>query len=250
MPKAREAALKAIAIDDTLAEGHAALALAFTAYDWNWSRAESEFRRAIELNPDYPAAHAQYGWYLSLMARPDDAIAESKRGTALDPLSIEYNHYLGLSFYRARRLDQAAAQFRQTLELDPNYWITQTNLGWTLIGQGRLAEAITEVQRAKQVDDNHYVLAALGQAFALSGNRRGALDAIDQMKESSQRRYVSPHSIALVYVGLGEKDLAFEWFEKAIDMRSEHMGWWKVDPRVDAVRPDARFAGIVRRVGL
>jgi TolB-like protein/Tfp pilus assembly protein PilF len=250
MPKAREAALKAIAIDDTLAEGHAALAMVFTAYDWNWSRAESEFRRAIELNPDYAAVHAQYGWYLSLMARPDDAIAESKRGTALDPLSIEYNHYLGLSLFRARRPEQAAAQFRQTLELDPNDWITQTNLGWTLIGQGRLAEAITEVQRAREVDDNHYVLAALGQAYALAGNRSEAFKAIEQMKEWSKQRYVSAHSVALVYAGLGEKDLAFEWFEKAIEMRSEHMGWLKVDPRVDALRSDPRFADLVRRVGL
>ncbi|MEP6920512.1 MAG: protein kinase [bacterium] len=250
MPKAKHAAMKAIAIDDTLAEGHAALAIALTAYDWDWPNAENEFRRAIELSPDYPTAHANYGWYLSLMARTEEAIAESKRATELDPLSTDYNHNLGLALYRGRRPDQAVAQFRKTLELDPNDWITRTNLGWALISQGKFTEAITELQRARQIDDNHYVLAGLGQAYALSGNRSGALKAIEQMKEWSKRRYVSPHSIALVYAGLGEKDLAFEWLEKAIEARSEHMGWLRVDPRMDPLRSDPRFTALVRRIGL
>jgi len=250
MPKAKQAAMKAIAIDDTLAEAHAALAIALTAYDWDWPNAEKEFRRAIELNPDYPTAHAHYGWYLSLMARTEEAIAESRRATELDPLSTEYNHNLGLALYRGRQPDQAVAQFRKTLELDPNNWITRTNLGWALISQGKFTEAITELQLAKQIDTNHYVLAALGKAYALSGRRSEALKAIEQMKEWSKQRYVSPHSVALVYIGLGEKDLAFEWLEKAIEARSEHMGWLKVDPRIDPLRSDPRFTALVRRVGL
>ncbi len=131
-----QAALKALAIDDTLAEADAALAIELTAYDWDWPNAEKEFRRAIELNPDYPTSHANYGWYLSLMARTEEAIAESTRATELDPLSTVYNHNLGLAFYRGRRPDQAVAQFPKTLDLDPNYLITRTNLGWTLISQG------------------------------------------------------------------------------------------------------------------
>src|SRR5262249_33275430 len=122
MPKAEQAALKAIAIDDTLAEGHAALATALFAYDWDWPNAEKEFKRAIELNRDYPTAHAHYGWYLSLMARPEEAIAELKRATELDPLSTEYNYQLGFALYLARRYDDAAAQYRRTLELDPKDW--------------------------------------------------------------------------------------------------------------------------------
>ena len=249
MPKAKEAAMKAIAIDGTLAEAHAALAIALTAYDWDWPDADREFKRAIALNPDYPTAHAHYGWYLSLMARTDDAISESNRAIELDPLSTEYNHQLGLALYRARRTDQAVVQFRKTLDLNPSDWITQTNLGWALVGEGKYSEAITQLQSARQLDDNHYVLAALGQAYALSGNRSDALKAIDQMKEWSKQRYVSPHSIALVYAGLGETDLAFEWLEKALHVRSEHMGWIKVDPRMDRLRSDPRFAALMRRVG-
>ncbi|MEP6705466.1 MAG: tetratricopeptide repeat protein, partial [Acidobacteriota bacterium] len=250
MPKAKRAAMKAIAIDDTLAEGHAALAIELMAYDWDWPNAEKEFRRSIELNPNYPTSHAHYGWYLSLMGRTEESIAESKRATELDPLSTENNQSLGLALYRGRRPDQAVTQFEKTLELDPNDWITRTNLGWALISQGKLTEAITQLQRTRHIDDNHYVLAALGQAYALSGNRSEALKAIEQMKEWSKQRYVSPHSIALVYVGLGEKDLAFEWLEKAMEARSEHMGWLRVDPRMDLVRSDPRFTDLVRRMGL
>ena len=249
MPKAKQAAMKAIAIDGTLAEAHAALAIALTAYDWDWPNAENEFRRAIALNPDYPTAHAHYGWYLSLMARTDEAIAESNQAIALDPLSTEYNHDLGLALYRGRRSGQAIVQFRKTLDLAPGDWITRTNLGWALISERRFSEALTELQSARQIDDNHYVLAALGQAYALSGSRSEALRTVEQMKEWSKRRYVSPHSIALVYAALGEKDLAFEWLEKALVVRSEHLSWIKVDPRVDLLRSDPRFAALVRRVG-
>ena len=184
------------------------------------------------------------------MARTEEAIAESKRATDLDPLSIQYNHNLGLALYRGRRPDQAVAQFQKTLELDPNNWIAWTNLGWALISQRKFTEAITDLQRARQIDDNHYVLAALGQAYALSGNRREALKVIEQMKEWSKQRYVSPHSVALIYVGLGEKDLAFQWLEKGIEVRSEHLGWLKVDPRIDSLRSDPRFTALARRVGL
>lgn len=250
MPKAKQAATKAIAIDDTLAEGHAALAIVLTAYDWDWAGAEKEFRRAIDLNPDYPTVHAHYGWYLSLMGRTEEAIAESKRAIELDPLSTEYNHNLGLAYYRAHQFDRAVVQYRKTLELDPNDWITRTNLGWAFIGEGRFAAALNELRSARQIDDNHYVLAAVGQAYALSGNRGEALKAIEQMNGWSKQRYVSPHSVALVYAGLDEKDLAFKWLAKALEVRSEHLGWLKVDPRVDSLRSDPRFTALVRRIGL
>jgi len=250
MPKAKQAALKAIAIDDTLAEAHSALAIELTAYDWDWPQAEHEFKRAIALNPEYATAHAHYGWYLSLMGRIEAAIAESQRAVELDPLSTEYNHNLGLTLFRGRRLDQAVAQFRKTVDLDPGDWITRTNIGWALISQGRFKEAFTELHAARQMDDNHYVRAALGRAHALSGNRSDALETIAQMKEWSKDRYVSPHSVALVYAGLGENDQAFEWLQKALVVRSEHLGWLKVDPRMDPLRADPRFDAIVRRVGL
>ena len=250
MPKAKQAALKALAIDDTLAEAHCALAIELTAYDWDWATADKEFKRAIELNPDYPTAHAQYGWYLSLMGRPEESIAELKRATELDPLSTTSNGILGLAYGWARRNDEAVAQLQKTLELDPESWLTLTYLGWVHIGQGKFSEAITVLQRAKQIDDNQYVLGALGESYALSGNRTEALSAITQLKERSKERYVSPHCIAMIYAGLGDKDQAFEWLNKAFEARSEHLTWLKVDARMNTLRGDPRFAELMRRVGL
>jgi len=250
MPKAKQAALKALAIDDTLAEAHGALAIELTAYDWDWANAEKEFKRAIELNPDYPTAHAQYGWYLSLMGRSEEAIAELKRATELDPLSTNANGILGLAYGWARRNDEAVAQLQKTLELDPESWLTLTYLGWVHIGQGKFSEAITVLQRAKQIDDNQYVLGALGESYALSGNRTEAVAVLAQLKEMSKERYVSPHCIAMIYAGLGDKDQAFEWLNKAFEVRSEHLTWLKVDTRMNPLRSDPRFAEMMRRVGL
>jgi serine/threonine protein kinase/Tfp pilus assembly protein PilF len=250
MSKAKQAALKALTLDDTLAEAHAALAIEMTAYDWDWANAEKEFRRAIELNPDYPTAHAQYGWYLSLMGRHEEAIAEVKRATVLDPLSTNSNGILGLAFGWAGRNDEAVAQLQKTVELDPESWLTLAYLGWVHIGQGKFSEAITALQRAKQIDDNQYVIGALGESYALSGNRAEALTALSALKEMSKQRYVSPHCVAMIYVGLGEKDLAFEWLQKAHEARSEHLSWLKIDARMNPLRSDPRFAELMRRVGL
>jgi len=250
MPKAKQAALKALAIDNTLAEAHGALAIELTAYDWDWANAEKEFKRAIELNPDYPTAHAQYGWYLSLMGRSEEAIAELKRATELDPLSTNANGILGLAYGWARRNDEAVAQLQKTLELAPEAWLEMTYLGWVHIGEGKFSEAITVLQRAKQIDANQYVLGALGESYALSGNRTEAVAVLAQLKEMSKERYVSPHCIAMIYAGLGDKDQAFEWLNKAFEARSEHLTWLKVDARMNPLRSDPRFAEMMRRVGL
>ena len=250
MPKAKQAALKALAIDNTLAEAHGALAIELTAYDWDWANAEKEFKRAIELNPDYPTAHAQYGWYLSLMGRSEAAIAELKRATELDPLSTNANGILGLAYGWARRNDEAVAQLQKTLELAPEAWLEMTYLGWVHIGEGKFSEAITVLQRAKQIDANQYVLGALGESYALSGNRTEAVAVLAQLKEMSKERYVSPHCIAMIYAGLGDKDQAFEWLNKAFEARSEHLTWLKVDARMNPLRSDPRFAEMMRRVGL
>ena len=250
MPKAKQAALKALAIDDSLAEGHCALAIEMTAYDWDWANAEKEFKRAIELNPDYPTAHAQYGWYLSLMGRPEEAISELKRATELDPLSTTSNGILGLAYGWAQRNDEAVAQLQKTLELDPESWLTMTYLGWVHIGEGKFAEAITVLQRARQIDDNQYVLGALGESYALSGNRTEALKVIEELKQRSKQRYVSPYCVAMIYAGLADKDQAFEWLNKAYEARSEHLTWLKVDARMNPLRSDPRFAEMMRRVGL
>src|SRR6201991_3550225 len=250
MPKAKQAAQRALALDYGLAQAHNGVAITLTAYDWDWSNAEQEFNRAIELNPDYPTAHAQYGWYLAIMGRSPEAIAELKQAIQLDPLSSQSHLFLGLALYLARRYDEAGTEMRSTLELEPSKWIVRTFLSWVLVRQGKFSEAIAELNTARQIDDNHYVVGALGQAYALSGKKNEALACIAQLKEWSKQRYVSPHSIAMIYAGLGDKDPAFEWLEKAIAARSEHLGWLKVDPRMDPLRSDPRFASLEQRVGV
>ncbi|PYS66734.1 MAG: hypothetical protein DMF73_20955 [Acidobacteria bacterium] len=250
MPKAKTAALKALEIDDTLAEAHAALGIVLTAYDWDWPRTETEFKRAIELNRDYAIAHNHYGWYLSLVGRFDDAIRELKQAQLLDPFSLEANSNLGLAYCRAHRYNEAIDQLTKTIDMDPNFWMPHTFLGWTYKANGRYAEAIAELAKAKQFDNNNMILGSLGEAYALSGNKVEAQKVLDELNAFSKQHFVSPYSIALVYAGLGEKDLAFQWLEKAYGDRTEFLGWIKVDQRLDGLRPDPRFSELMRRVGL
>ena len=134
--------------------------------------------------------------------------------------------------------------------MDPNFWMPHTFLGWTFIGNGRYAEAIAELTKAKELDNNNMILGSLGEAYALSGNKVEAQKVLDELNAFSKQHFVSPYSIALVYAGLGEKDLAFQWLEKAYGDRTEFLGWIKVDQRLDGLRPDPRFSELMRRVGL
>jgi serine/threonine-protein kinase len=250
MPKAKAAALKALEIDETLPEAHAAMGIVLTAYDWDWPRAEAEFKRAIELNQDYATAHNHYGWYLSLVGRFDDAIRELKQAQQLDPFSLEANSNLGLAYCRAHRYNEAIDQLSRTIDMEPTFWMPHTFLGWTFMANGRYAEAIAELNKAKQFDNNNMILGSLGEAYALSGNKVAAQKMLDELGDLSKHHFVSPHSIALVYAGLGERDLAFQWLEKAYGDRTEFLGWIKVDQRLDGLRSDPRFANLMQRVRL
>jgi serine/threonine protein kinase/Tfp pilus assembly protein PilF len=250
MPKAKAAAIKALAIDEKLAEAHAALAIALTAYDWDWLNAEKEIRRAIELNPDYATAHLYYGWLLSVVGRFDESVAELRRAQQLDPLSLEAGTFLGLSFLRAHQYDQAIEQLQKALDMDPTFWLARLYLAWTYEAKGQLPEAIAELQRARQLNDSHFILGSLGQAYALSGKTDEAKKILKELLTDSKRRYVSSHSIAIIYAGLGEKNTAFEWLEKAYEQRSEVMSSLKFDTRLDSLHSDPHFAELTRRVGL
>ncbi len=251
MPKAREAASKALQIDDTLAEAHAWLGVVSWVYDWDWSAGEKEFKRAIELNPNLAVAHSQYAFYLAVMGRVEEATAESKRAQDLDPVSPETNMYTGWILYFAHRYSQAIEQLRKTVDLDPNYWFAHTVLGVAYEGKGELPEAIAEFEKARQLEDTiPENWGALGHAYAVSGKRAEALTVLEKLKELSKEHYVPPFDMAIVYVGLGEKDRAFEWLEKAYAERSFFLTWLKVEPELDSLRSDPRFADLVRRVGL
>ncbi|HEX7996848.1 MAG TPA: protein kinase [Pyrinomonadaceae bacterium] len=250
MPKAKAAALRALEMDDSLAEAHASLALVKAFYEWDWAGAETEYQRAIELNPGYASAHHWYGWYLSLIGRLSEAIAQIRKAHDLDPLSLEINSDLGLSFFFAGKYEQALEQFQKALEEEPDSIWTRFFLGWSFEQMGQLEKAIAEYSRARQVDESPLIIAALGHAYALMGRYDEAQAALNEMKELSARRHISPYLFTIIYIALGDHDRAFAELEKDYESRSEALAWLKVDPRLDPLRSDPRFTDLLRRVGL
>ncbi len=247
-PKAKEAALKALEIDDALAEAHTSLAFVKANHDWDWSGGEREFLRAMALNPDYAIAHLWYGFTLANMGRLDKSIAEAKRALELDSLSLEINWFLGLAYYFARQYDQAIEQYRKTLELDPNFFLPHTFIGWAYIQKSMYKEGIAELEKAVAITPSNMSLACLGYGYAAAGRRPEAQKVLDQLNELSKHKYVPPFHRALICVGLGEKGQAFEWLEKAYEER--FMIGIKVNPVFDPLRSDPRFADLLRRMNL
>jgi serine/threonine protein kinase/Tfp pilus assembly protein PilF len=251
MPKAKAYATKALAIDDSLAEAHTSLAFVKMNYEFDWSGAEKEFTRAIELSPNYPVAHQFYGACLVLQGRTEEGLRECKRALELDPLSLAINWSLGLNLYHARQYDKAMEQLRKTIQMEPNYHLAHNSLGRVYLEKGMYAEALSEFQTASKLQVEPVVSASnLAVFYALSGNKSEAqriLDEVKQMPEPSDER---PLMIARAYTALGEKDQAFEWLERAYQERAFSVFFLKVDPEFDRLRSDPRFADLMRRVGL
>jgi TolB-like protein/Flp pilus assembly protein TadD len=252
-PKAKEAALKSLEIDDTLGEAHTSLGYIKADYDWDWSGAEKEYQRAIQLNPGYAIAHNRYGYALLKMGRFQEAIAETKQALELDPLSLPINRDLGDAFYFARQYDQAIEQLRKTEELEPNYAQPQRDLVLAYAQKSMYKEAIAEGDKRLAVaPDDRIALAYLGYAYAKAGRRVEAKKVLDQLNDLSKRQYVPARRRTIIYAGLGEKDRAFEWMEKAYDDRElgAGVGSIKVDPAYDPLRSDPRFADLLRKMNL
>jgi len=249
-PKAMAAAKKALELDDTLAEARTSLALAIWYYDFDFSQANKEFQRAIELNPNYAIAHQQYGNNtLSALGRFDDAIAEGKRAIELDPLSLVINADLGADYYFARRYDEAIAQLRKTLEMDPGYYYAYVTLGEALEMKGAPESAIAEYQKARALNDDPFVLGVLAHIYAASGNKTEALKILDQLKELSKQRYVAAYTFALVYLGLGDKEQALHWLEQGYqDRAGADVGWIRVDHLFDPMHGDPRFEAVAEKI--
>ncbi len=253
IPKAKMAAMKALELDDTLAEAHTSLARAMTTYDWDWRGAEREFQRAIELNPNYAIAHQWYCGYLEAMGRTPEAIAEGKRALELDPLSPIITFEMGLGFFYARDYDKAIEYYQKTLELDPDFPPAHGQLPAAYEQKRMYDQAITGFQKGTNLKGSrewYFSLSGLAHVYAVSGNKGEAQKLLSEMKDLSVRQYVPADRIALIYAGLGDKDEAFAWLEKAYDERSFNMTWLKVEPRWDSLRSDPRFADLVRRLGL
>jgi len=238
---AREAALRALEIDDTLAEGHTSLGAIMAYHDWNWSGAEAEFKRAIELNPRSSEARRQYGWYLSVVGRHEEAIEEAELARELDPLSLNANNDLGVAYCFARLYDRAIEQLRKTLELEPKFFRCHLFLAASYIPKLMYEEALAEFQGAGAVPE----LIALG--LALTGKVAEARRVLARAMRSRGRE-VNGVFAALSYDALGERDSAFEWLEKAHNNRQWHVMWLKVGPPLDPLRSDPRFDDLIRRM--
>jgi DNA-binding winged helix-turn-helix (wHTH) protein/TolB-like protein/Flp pilus assembly protein TadD len=248
-PKAKEAATKALSIDGTLAEARTSLAFIKHRWDWGGEEAEKEFQLAIKYKPTYAPAHQWYSSYLVAMGRFDEAIAEAKRAEELEPLSFISNSHLGWILYLAGRYDEAIAHCKRLLEVDPNFFPARRYLGLVYEQKGMYKEAIDQFQQGAKLSGSPLMLSLLGHAYAASGNRSEALRILSELDQQKQR-YVSPYTVATIYAGLGKKDEAFKWLEKAFEERDIWLMNLAIDPVLKPIRSDQRFANLLQRIGL
>jgi adenylate cyclase len=249
MPRAKAAAMKALELDPSLAEAHAALGWIIWRFDWDWSRTEQEFKRAIELNANYALVHGMYGMFLDSMGRFEESLAAHQRAKSLDPLSPIIDAGLGLRLYIARQYDSAIEHYRKTLETDPNFAPAQMRLGSAYVQKRMFEEAVAAFQKAVGVAAAPWQMVSLGYVYALSGKTDEARRLLAELRDLARQRYVSPCHVAGVHVGLGEHDQALQWLERAYEERDGILVYLKVEPRFDPLRDDPRFQDLMRRVG-
>jgi eukaryotic-like serine/threonine-protein kinase len=250
-PQTKEALTKALEIDPELAEAHASLGLMKQTFEWDWLGAEKEYRRATELNPNYPTAHHWYGLFLCEMKRNDEAIREGRLAQTLDPLSPIINTSLGVTLMSAGEYGSGFELLKRTFDLaptfpEPHLWVSKS-----YGSRGLYSEAMREAQQAASYSGRapRYV-AGVGDALAAAGKRAEAHKIIDELIQSSKSGNVSPFYIAEVHSTLGERDQAFEWLEKAYQSRDDELGWILINPSLDNIRSDPRYADLLRRMGL
>ena len=251
VPKAKAAAQKALEIDDTLAEAHAALGQVLQNYEWEFPSAEHSLLRALELNPGYAAAHHYYSNFLSAQGRLDEALAEAERALELDPLSLVINILVARPHYFARRFDEAIEASLKVLEMDPAFPLAYLQLGMARAAKGTNDEAIVDLRRFSALTSGSTLaLALLGFAHARVGDRAEAVRRLEALRAAAERRYVPSYQFAAVHIGLGDHDQAFVWLDKAYEERADALVTLKVEPVFDPLRGDPRFSDLLRRVGL
>jgi DNA-binding winged helix-turn-helix (wHTH) protein/TolB-like protein/lipoprotein NlpI len=250
-PPARSAALNALRLDDSMAEAHASLGMINFIYGWNWEGAEQEFKQALALNPNYLIAERWYAMNLAATGRIDEALNLAERAKEIDPVSPGTNVVLGRVFYSGRQYEKAIGAFRDVIELNPSYARAHVRLGMAYTVRRNFAAAIHEFETARKISGpDAYVDGLLGCAQALSGNIAGANEMLQELASRSHDEYVPAFSIAIVYVGLGNRDRALDWLEKAYQDRSVYMVYLKTDPILDSLRSDPRFISLLHRMAL
>lgn len=242
---------RAVALDNTLAEAQAAFGFAVVCDGWDWAAGERALKRAIELSPHYATAHQWYCFHLSAEGRFAEAIRESHEALAIDPLSPFIHQALGWIYYQARDYDKSIEQHRKLFKLDPQFAFGRFSAARPYSQKGMHEEAIAEASLAVGLSNgNPVMLAGLGQAYAFAGRRQEALEVLDKLDGISRKRHVSPFNTALIYCGLNEPERTFEWLEKSFAQRDAWVIWSRVEPQLDALRPDPRFTDLLRRIGL
>jgi tetratricopeptide (TPR) repeat protein len=245
--KVKEFAQKALALDPELAEARMSFALALVAaYDWRGGL--KEFDRALELNPNLAFAYELQAWTLTGLGRFDDAIAKDKRAIELDPLNPFFQMSLSFFLYWDRHYDDAIAQARKTLEMDPNSAIAQVLLGLSFLKKGDTASTIAELQKAKAPNPGAWYQGYLGYAYAISGERAKAEQALRELEDLAKRQYVSPTAFATIYLGLGEKESCLDWLEKCYEQQDSACWYLKSDQIYDSIRGEPRFQALVEKI--
>jgi TolB-like protein/Tfp pilus assembly protein PilF len=250
-PRSKEAAARALALDDGLGEAHASLGWALMVWDWDWDAAEKEFRRAIELAPDYATAHEWYGILLAIMKRFPESAAEMKRAQELDPLSVIISAAYGATLYMARRYDDAVVELKRALEMDPTFAFALTWLSICLFETGDRQGAKEAIRQAIELaPEMTYTLSYLGWIEGMTGHEKEARRTLERLDHLSRERYVSPSAPAIVHVGLQEADLAFDGLDKAVAIREPMLVFTHVFPHLDHLRADPRFDDLLKKIGL
>ena len=248
--QAEQAATRALELDPALAEAHSSLGQ-IKHFSWDWTAAENDFKRAIELNQNYANAHNFYATYLMSLGRIEESIAASNRARSLDPFSLSISVQRGFLLENARRYDEAIEQLRTVVAMAPDHYQAYWTLGHAYAAHGRFDEAIAAAEKAVDLSDRvPGALGILGLAYGLGGRKAEAREIVNELLELNKTRYVTPAALVNAYIGLGEKDEAFVWLEKAFQERSNYLAFVKVFPIMDPLRSDPRFADLVRRVGL
>jgi len=251
MPRALELSRIAVSLDDGLAEAHASLASIKELYEWDWVGAENEYLRALELNPNYATGHHWYADFLSSMGRSEEAMQEIHTAQELDPLSLVISMEVAWNWYMARQYERSLEQSLKTLEIEPSFTPAQHTLGLAYLQLAKHTEAIGALEKAKEDSNgNPVAVAALGHAYAASGEERQAKRALSELGKMAQHSYVPRYWSALVHAGLGHQNEGFECLEKACEERDAWLVWLKAEPRFDSLRSCPRFENVLRRINL